>query len=81
MGNFRKGSICVQSLSSDSNIHGMKDGLLDLSNRCFPTKLGQKGALRCIFPCFIDKKKVLLKVKTERALMILVTPNWLVQLL
>ena len=72
--------ICLftSSLSSDSSIHGMEARVSKPSNRCFPTKLGQKGTPLCISP-FSLIWKVLLKVKTERVLMILVTPNWPVQ--
>ena len=65
---FRNGSVCIQSFSSDPRFYGIDSRFSELSNRCFLRKLGKKDTTLCISYFFTGK--FFLKVKTEGAPMI-----------
>ena len=53
---YRNGSLCIDSFSSNLSIHDMRDISSESSNRCFLIKLRKKGTILCIFIFFIDRE-------------------------
>ena len=75
----RVGSFCIKSMPSDTILPVVESRSTQLSNRYIPTKLETSGATVCFSPFFMIGK-VLLKVKTEKVDVILITPSWPAQL-
>ena len=75
VGITRVRSFCIKSMPSNIILPVAESRFTQPSNRCIPAELETSGATVC-FPPFFNDREVLLKVKTDKVDVILITSSW-----